>query len=321
MENLLAMLAGEFSRRGIEVVVVTETPNPDPDGFPYEVLRNARPLTLWKYYRRSDIYLQFNLNIRMIWPLMLWPKKWVVSYHITYFDNWRRKRPSLMGWLKKTIARLPRNIAVSDMVGRNLGLKKYDVILNPYDDSIFRDLNLERKRDILFVGRLVDEKGCDLLIEAFAGIARDIPQTNLTVVGDGPERENLERLTADLGICDRVSFRGSLDSGQIAREMNGHLIHVVPSVYNEAFGIVALEGLACGCRVVVSDGDGLQEASGGFGYTFTKGDRSSLRNALMEALSAPVSGSPADIETYLAGRRKENVAKEYMQYFNHVLSR
>lgn len=47
---------------------------------------------------------------------------------------------------------------------------------------------------------------------------------------------------------------------------------IVPSIYNEAFGIVTLEGLACGCRCIVSDGDGLHEAVGKYGTLFIKGD-------------------------------------------------
>ena len=58
---------------------------------------------------------------------------------------------------------------------------------------------------------------------------------------------------------------------------------VLPSICNEAFGIVVLEAMACGCYCIGSDGDGIQEAMGNIGHLFKKADADSLATAMLES--------------------------------------
>jgi len=67
--------------------------------------------------------------------------------------------------------------------------------------------------------------------------------------------------------------------------MNRHRVLVVPSRWNEPFGIVALEGMACGCLVVGSEGGGLREAIGAAGLTFPNGEALALADCLRKALT------------------------------------
>src|SRR5439155_17292393 len=114
-----------------------------------------------------------------------------------------------------------------------------------------------RGKDLVFLGRLVSDKGCDLLIQSLGRLAEQGLRPSLTVIGDGPERSRLQNLAKSLNLQDQVTFAGAPTSEEVARLLRQHSLLVVPSVYEESFGVVALEGMACGCVVIGSDGGGL----------------------------------------------------------------
>ncbi|WP_135366076.1 glycosyltransferase family 4 protein [Halosimplex halophilum] len=106
--------------------------------------------------------------------------------------------------------------------------------------------------DLLFVGRLIADKNLDTLLRAFARVA-DRHDLSLAVVGDGPEREALGALADDLGVADRVEFRGFVeDHDDVLAAMRAATVFVSPSV-REGFGITLVEAMAAGCRVVAAD--------------------------------------------------------------------
>lgn len=109
----------------------------------------------------------------------------------------------------------------------------------------------------------------------------------LTIAGDGPERANLEKQAAALNLQSQVEFVGAQTSGQLAKLLREHEILVVPSLWREPFGIVALEGIACGCVVVGSAEGGLTEAIGPCGVTFPNGDARALAKAIATLLADP----------------------------------
>ncbi len=117
---------------------------------------------------------------------------------------------------------------------------------------------------ILFVGRLVREKGVDTLLDAFPAIIDRRPATALVIAGTGPNEDSLRRRVREMGLGGRVHFTGYLDD-----QSRNHLLRwasaaVVPSYY-EPFGLTALEAMAAGVPVVVSD-------TGGLGETVTHGE-------------------------------------------------
>ncbi len=102
---------------------------------------------------------------------------------------------------------------------------------------------------LLTVSRLGKEKSVDLLLERFKLIHVQIPNSCLVIVGDGPERKNLEKLALELGIANAVKFTGyvpAVDVGQYYQHSN---VFVFAST-SETQGLVALEAAACGCPVV-----------------------------------------------------------------------
>ena len=97
---------------------------------------------------------------------------------------------------------------------------------------------------------------------------------------------------------------------------------VVPSIWNEPFGVVALEGLACGCVVIGSEGGGLKQAVGPAGLTFANGDAEGLASALEQVLCDPAvqerfrAAAPA----HLALHQPAAVAKRYLEVFEQAVA-
>lgn len=134
-----------------------------------------------------------------------------------------------------------------------------------HENGISRDLigsprqRADGKLRLLFVGRLVPYKGADMCIEALArldgGIRREI---DFTIVGDGSEKENLEKQSRDLGLERTITFTGWVDHSETGRYYNESDLFCFPSV-REFGGAVALEAMAAGLPCVVADHGGLGE--------------------------------------------------------------
>jgi glycogen(starch) synthase len=109
---------------------------------------------------------------------------------------------------------------------------------------------------IFALGRLVPQKGFDVLVQAFAQAGKNLP--DLLIAGEGPEGAKLERLIADLGLSGRVALLGRADRASVHALMGQSIGVVVPSL-REPMGIVVLEALAAGKPLVASRVDGIPE--------------------------------------------------------------
>lgn len=128
------------------------------------------------------------------------------------------------------------------------------IIVFPYaiDTRKFKFTPLKQNHQILFVGRLVKEKGCEYLLQAFPEIVKEINDAKLLIVGEGPEKKKLMRLARELKIRKRVEFVGWIPRERINYYYQNSNLLVVPSVWYEVCGIVILEAFATGRPVVAS---------------------------------------------------------------------
>jgi len=117
------------------------------------------------------------------------------------------------------------------------------------DDS--RRTELGAKLELIFVGGLVPRKACDLALRGAAPLLRD-DLARFTVLGDGPERNNLEQLTRSLGIEKAVSFCGWLSHAEVLSRMRSADVFVFPTLRDNGAGVV-FEALATGAVPVVVD--------------------------------------------------------------------
>jgi glycogen(starch) synthase len=322
LEIKVACLAEEFQRLGQEVVVISKTPNPQPDDFPFPVVRRPSSGELLRWARWCDVFFQFNVSLRGLWPLLLVRRSWVVSH-----QSWYRQADSRIAWqdrLKRFLLRwAAASISISPAIAEDLGTPSV-IIANSYRDNLFRVIpGIERTGDLAFAGRLVSDKGVDLLLEAFARLTRQGLTPRLVVIGDGPEAPCLREQAQRLGIAERVDFLGTRTGEELVGLLNRHPILVVPSRYNEPFGIVALEGIACGCVVVGSEGGGLKDAIGLCGPTFRNGDVDNLTDVLKHLLQYPESRVEyrAHAEAHLARHASAHVAAAYLRTIEGAVRR
>lgn len=279
IETVSELLAREFVAAGHEVRVITGTPG-DPHLL-YPVIRDPA-FELLHHVRWCDVFLQNNISLRTLWPLLFVRRPLFIIH-----QTWISGPNDALAWqhrLKRWALRLATSFSISRAVADRLPVGS-QVVGNPYDDRIFKLLPAApRTRELIFLGRLVSDKGVSLLLDALKLVAT---KPRLTIVGDGPERGSLERRVANLQLEAQVTFAGSQHGESLAALLRQHQLLVVPSLWQEPFGIVALEGVACGCVVVGSAGGGLAEAIGPCGITFPNGDTAALARAISSLLSDP----------------------------------
>jgi glycosyltransferase involved in cell wall biosynthesis/GT2 family glycosyltransferase len=139
-----------------------------------------------------------------------------------------------------------------------------------------------------YAGRLDPAKGVDVLLRA----ASLDPTLRVRIAGDGPERAALDALAGELGVSERVDFVGSLAPEELPDFYRALDVLAVPSLttssWVEQFGRVALEAMACGTPVVVSDSGALPGVVDGAALVVPEGDAAALAKALQQATSDSV---------------------------------
>ncbi|MGH9200662.1 MAG: glycosyltransferase family 4 protein [Vicinamibacterales bacterium] len=139
---------------------------------------------------------------------------------------------------------------------------------------------------VTFVGRLVREKGVDVLLQAFARAVENVPDARLRLIGDGPERDRLRNLITALGLVSAVTLQGRLSRADAERLCASAWVQAVPSRWPEPFGRVAIEAMMRGTAVVASNCGGLAEIieDGHMGFLVPPGDVPALAQGLTRLL-------------------------------------
>jgi len=209
------------------------------------------------------------------------------------------------GWLKSfrgvlltfprrwLAARAAVNIVPTNHVGRRIALPRTTVI--PHGVPNYAQANGCQSSDnsqqnvlyFAYVGRLVREKGVDVLLRACQALAAEECAFRLKIIGDGAERQKLEKLVMELNLTSRVEFLGSVPVEKTPGLLNGAVAIIMPSIWEEVAGIVACENFLQGRLVIASDIGGLGEIVDGLGFKFPAGDADALATCMRRALSEP----------------------------------
>jgi len=159
-----------------------------------------------------------------------------------------------------------------------------------------------------YVGRLVEGKGADVLLEALAGLEG---MWRAYVLGSGPAREALQAQARHLGLADRVSFDAWIPSAQMPAYYQQLDVLVIPSRtrpnWKEQFGRVLVEAMACGVPVIGSDSGEIPHVIGDAGLVFPEGQAGALQAHLVRLLADPA------LRADLARRGRERVLARYTQ--------
>ena len=140
------------------------------------------------------------------------------------------------------------------------------------------------KSCVAFVGRFVPEKGIPVLLDAVAILKSEGLDFTVRLIGDGPQRAELDDIIAKNALNDCVSITGYVSGAAMREALRDVSIVVVPSVWEEAAGLVALEQMMDGRLVIASAIGGLKEVVGAGGLLFPPGDAVALASLIKEAL-------------------------------------
>jgi glycosyltransferase involved in cell wall biosynthesis len=212
-----------------------------------------------------------------------------------------------IGWvasLCSTILTFPRrwlcmqaagNIAVSDHVARRISLPRTRTIYHGIEDPGLvqpTTITLRGKQlEIGYVGRFVEGKGLPTLLDAAKLLVDFERNFHITLVGDGAQRDRLERQVETLGLKAKVTFTGFLAGAKLHDALRSIDVVVLPSECEETAGLAAMEHMIRGGVVVVADIGGLGEVVGSAGIKFTARDSASLASHLMQLQDNPSLGT------------------------------
>lgn len=243
-----------------------------------------------------------------------------------------RSRP-----LRDLKALIRRKAAVVTPLSREMGLvlgftdeeaDRYTVPLGVDVEAIQADVGPRSPKpdEVLFVGRLVEKKGVDVLLRALV----DVPEARLNIVGDGPDREELERLAVALGVEERVAFLGQGSVVQVRQHLARARAIVIPSRVarsgdKDGTPLVMCEAMAAGTPVVASNLGGLGEhiRSGENGVLVRPDSIEELTRALQEVLAAPddqLESRAENAKRYMMGTLDIGTTRrKYMEFYDMAL--
>ena len=322
IETVSEILAREFIQAGHEVKVVTQTKEDDGAPLPFAVYRRPGPATL----------LRLVAVVRRLFPQQHLAPNRVAATHpeasvgrcASHLDrprgwrHWLARSAEATSWFA-TRAILPRAKALCAQIAAPAV-----VIGNPYRDDLFRcDPHAVRDGDLIFVGRLVYDKGADLLFHSLARL-RELEDDSAADRGRrGPEETDAPRLVRATWPRRAGHFCRETTGPEFVALLNRHRVIVVPSRWQEPFGLVALEGLACGCVALVARCGGLPDAVGAAGVSFRHEDVDDAAARIEELLDprADWSGFHRAAPGHLIAHTARAVAQKYLEVIEEAMRR
>lgn len=156
------------------------------------------------------------------------------------------------------------------------------------DPVRYRSAPKSRGKNLLFVGRLAAVKGVPVLFEALQNVLKTHPNVHLTLIGDGPERAELEAKSVRMGLAPALTFAGYKSQDEVANALGAADVFVLPS-FAEGVPVVLMEAMAAGLPVIATTVGGVGElvTHGESGLLVPPGDWRALANALCNLLADP----------------------------------
>ncbi len=322
IESSARLLIREFKKKGHELRVQTLTPLGDADELMIEgvpISRRTRLQDMLADVDWADVVYQHNPSLRLAMALFQRPSVPVV----VSIRTWLRRSDGRSGWAQRLKALWIAHqtvISNSRATASHLSCRS-TVIENAYDDAVFRITNVDAREGMAVVGRLVADKGIQTALDALLVLQDQGQRLPMTIIGEGPERTALEAFVQDAGLAEYVRFVGQQSPDEVAAILNQCKYLLVPSHWAEPFGIVALEGIACGCIPIGSNQGGLVDAIGPCGPLFDAGDAYGLAQEILRLETQPerYQTFKAQHMAHLAAHAPRIVAARYLNVFEQAL--
>ncbi len=225
--------------------------------------------------------------------------------------NWQNSLKQLLStWVRRFLtSRVFANVMPTSHLGNLIQIPNaitihHGIPIRPQENNQLCSRLIELPVRLVYQGRMVSSKGIGTLIEAVSVLHQKKCDFRLVVIGDGPEKNKMERRAIKLGIDHLVRFAGRCETSDIETIMSLSHILIVPSLAGEVFGLVVAENMARGMAIVCSDIGAFSEVLGSSGKVFCAGDASDLAEKLETLIHNP------DQITRL-GRQSQERAYEY----------
>ena len=150
----------------------------------------------------------------------------------------------------------------------------------------------KKKKEVLFVGRIVKEKGVDLYVDTITSIAQNFPDWTFNLIGssklgtidnDGSYSNKIRKKFEKIGV--QANFYGFKNKNFVEEKMKSGSIIIIPSLWQEPFGLVAAEAMSNGIAIIASNSGGIPEIIGKNGVLIDNIDNEKLKKVLIELLS------------------------------------
>ena len=219
-------------------------------------------------------------------PMLQWLKKFTLSNSASWTANTHTTAAAAIG---------DADIAAPTVIPMGVNVE----LFSSGDRSRYRAGLSEDEQVILFVGRLVKKKGCEVLIRAFQLVTSDYAdRVVLWIAGDGEEKSALESLANELGLSEDVRFFGTVPNDRLPGIYAGADLFVVPSIEDskgdtEGQGVVLLEAMAAGSVIVASRVGGVEEVIDDkvTGWLVEPGNADELAKVICDCLNTSGPGS------------------------------
>lgn len=233
---------------------------------PYLFLRVF--LFMLRNHKKIDIIHAHGLNAALIANLIMriFKKQFIVSIHAIYSNsNIGNTSPKIKSLLNKaktvlTLSQASKKQLLSlGVEDKRLKVFRYWIDLDlfkplPDKKTAKSHLGLDEKFTVFYAGRLIEKKGVKLLLD----VAKSLPQINFIFAGSGPLQDYLEKESKKEP--GNIRFIGRIENRDLSLFYNAAEILCIPSEYEEGYGRVAMEAVACGLPVVGSNLGGINEA-------------------------------------------------------------
>ena len=260
-------------------------------------------------YKPALVHVHFGTDAVVAWPwikhlgvpmlvtlhgfdINTHPEWWISGQGGDYRRNYPRQLRALAAEKKVSFVAVSQAIRQQAIQVYGIPAHKISVLhigVNHQMFSLGKMPIYQRPLRVLFVGRLVEKKAADVLIKAMAQVQQQVTQAELTIVGNGPQLEELQQLADELKV--QVNFLGEIPNEQVRAQIHEARIFCLPSITAsngdaEGLPIVLLEAQACGLPVITSARGGRDEgiADGVTGFSFNEGDVNALSKHILNLL-------------------------------------
>jgi glycosyltransferase involved in cell wall biosynthesis len=319
-------LANCLAADGHQVMLMTRTRTESADNYAFNVLRTTSKRDFIQLVRWSDlVIINGGVAAKICLPAIVFGKPYILIYQSS--GLFEREGSGILAMLnnkfRRWIARrATRNVGVSQYAASRLvSVTPHPVALvNPVDEQLEKYFVLtvhpiQKKYDLLFAGRLIEEKGIFVLLDALK-ILDDI-KLAVAIVGEGSDESKLKSAAATAGV--ELKFLGRLDQEELVRVYLESKILVVPSsTHIEGLPLVISEACFAGTPAIVSDQPAMVETVGDAGCSFESGNAAALASCIR---STVVDGAGLERLTANAKRKKDVFShKVYSDKLREIIS-